>query len=369
MKEVVITDLEGMEGWLRPLLKNVSKGDRVFIKPNLCNDMPPSSGVTTDLRIVASIIKTLKASGVTEICVGESSIYRTEESLKKLGFYSLAALGAKPLNLDTGEWVAVEGGLKAFERFHLPKELMETDVVISVPKMKTHMEAGVTLGLKNFFGLLPRGDRKLAHMGDIHEAIVSIYRYLKPRKSIYTVVDGLVALEGRNGPTVGDPVHMGLVVMGSDPVAVDAVCVRVMGADPYDIPHLSLAFRNGLCNAGDVRTLGKTIDEVKRDFIFPDLGEKRRSSLLGKAAGRLFRNYPFMAGRNRCTLCMGCVNICPTGSVRLNHKREIAFDYKNCISCLCCCEVCKAGALDYRMEHEVLYRGIKNIKEFIRGKV
>jgi len=366
MKEVVITDLEGMEGWLGPLLKNVSRGDRVFIKPNLCNDMPPSSGVTTDLRIVAAIIKVLRGSGVAEICVGESSIYRTEENLKRLGFYTLSELGARPLNLDAGEWVAVEGGLKALERFHLPKKLIEADVVISVPKMKTHMEAGVTLGLKNFFGVLSRGDRKLAHMGDIHGAIVSVYRYLKQRKSIYAVVDGLVALEGRNGPTAGNPVHMGLVIMGADPVAVDAVCVRVMGADPDDIPHLSLALREGLSDCTDSKTLGKAIDEVKRDFVFPDLGEKKRQGILGKAAGRLFRNYPFMADRNRCTLCMGCVNICPTGSVSLSNGR-IEFDYRNCISCLCCCEVCKAAALDYRMEHEALYRGIKKIKGLMRG--
>lgn len=367
MNEIVITDLEGMEGWLRPLLRDVSRGDRVFIKPNLCNDMPPSSGVTTDLRIVAAVVRALRESGVEEICVGESSIYGTEENLKRLGFYGLARLGAEPLNLDAGEWVAIEGGLEAPERFHLPRKLIEADVVISVPKMKTHMEAGVTLGLKNFFGVLSRGDRKLAHMGDIHEVILSVYRYLRQRKRIYTVVDALVALEGRNGPTAGSPVHMGLIIMGSDPVAVDAACVRVMGADPQDIPHLRRALREGLSDAAEVKTIGKAIDEVKRDFVFPDLREKRRRGITGKAAGMLFRNYPLMADRGRCTLCMGCVNICPTGSVSLSNG-SIAFDYRNCISCLCCCEVCKARALDYRMEHEALYEGIKMIKKLIRGK-
>lgn len=363
---VVMTDYNSMHQWVQYLFDGITSADRVFIKPNLCIDLPASTGVTTDLEIVAFLVQELNEIGVKKIYVGENPIHKSEEILNNLNFYSLKKYGASVINLDNDENVIVNNELfGSFKRFHLPKTLLDADVVISVPKMKTHCETGASLGLKNLFGFLPRGDRALAHKGNIHEAIVSIFHFLQKEKRLLSVVDGIVALEGKNGPTVGNPVHIGLIVMGKDIVAVDSTCIRVMGANPEDIPHIKLAATHGLGSLENIRILGKGIEEVKRNFVFPDLKKLRGGSLRAKLHEKLFKKYPYMASRNKCTLCMGCVNICPTESVSLNSRREIVFNYDKCISCLCCCEVCKAGSLDYKMKNETIYSGLRNLKKTV----
>lgn len=368
MPEVIVTNFEDLEHWGSTLFNALSNKDKVFIKPNLINDSPPSSGVTTDLRIVASLIRILKNIGVTDVMVGESAILSTEDVLKKHNFYSLKDYGVKTLNLDKAEWIKVESGMfESFKRFHLPKAVLEADVIISVPKMKTHAETGVTLSIKNLIGLIPRGDRMIAHKGNINEAIVAVFQYLNAQKKFFSVVDGIIALEGRRGPVIGNTVKLGLIIMGSDPLAVDSTCVRIMGAKPKDILHIDMACALGLGVTDNIEILGKDINKVKRNFVFPDINfpDVSKGYKLGFIYGyvcSLFKKYPYMLAQEKCTQCMGCINICPMECITHNYRR-IFFDYTMCINCLCCCEVCKTGALDYEVRHKKLYTILKRFKD------
>lgn len=372
MPEVIVTDYENLKSWSARLFKTLSNKNKIFIKPNLCNDSPSSSGVTTDLKIVISLIQSLKEIGVTDICVGESAIYKTDEVLKKHDFYSLKDYGVKAINLDTDEWIKVESKLfESFKSFHLPKTVLESDIIISVPKMKTHALTGVTLSIKNLFGLIPRGDRKIAHKENINEAIVAIFNYLYNQKKFFSVVDGITALEGKRGPTIGNPVNLGLIIMGNDPVAVDATCVRIMGANPVEIPHINIAKELGLGHTEDIEIIGKHTFEVKK-FVFPDLNITHHENLIyGLIYGyveKISKKYPYTVAQEKCTLCKGCINICPMGCITHNSRR-IVFDYTKCINCLCCCEVCKTGALDYKVKHELLYNSLKRGRDIIRRRI
>ncbi len=371
MPEVIITNFENLEHWGSKLFGALSDKNKIFIKPNLINDSPPSSGVTTDLKIVESLIRILKKTGVTDITVGESALLNTEDVLNKHNFHSLKDYGVKTLNLDKAEWIKVESRLfDSFKRFHLPKAVVEADVIISVPKMKTHAETGVTLSIKNLIGLIPRGDRMIAHKGNINEAIVAVFHYLNAQKKFFSVVDGIIALEGRRGPVIGNPVKLGLIIMGSDTLAVDSTCVRIMGAKPKDIPHIDIADALGLGATDNIEILGKDIDDVKRNFVFPDINfpDVSKGYKLGFIYGyvcSLFKKYPYMLDREKCTQCMGCINICPMECIT-HDSRRIFFNYTMCINCLCCCEVCKTGALDYEVRHKKLYTILKKGRDTAR---
>lgn len=366
MTDVIVSDLGRCRQWASELLADVSSDARVFIKPNLCNEMPASSGVTTDLGLVEILIKLLLGQGVRNITVGESAIYKTQEVLDRHAFFSLEKYGVKAVNLDRDRWVKVDNrSFDCFGTFHLPQSVLDADVLISVPKMKTHCETGVSLSVKNLVGLVPRGDRKLAHLGNINQAIVSIFGYLKERMVIKSVIDGLVALEGRRGPTMGNPVNLGAIIMSNDPVAADVVAVEIMGGTYKSIEHLCIAGERGLGNADGINVLGLKVASLKRRFVMPVTRGHQGGSLFYRCIDRVFKKKPFLADRNKCGLCLECVEICPKTAIRIVNDSPV-FDYRECISCLCCCESCKSGALNYRVPWEQLYRAARKCRNIIR---
>jgi uncharacterized protein (DUF362 family) len=156
--------------------------------------------------------------------------------------------------------LAVPDG-EALKTVTVPRIVTESSV-ISAAKLKTHMATTVTLGMKNMFGLLPDKFKGKYHAKGISDVVVDINAVVKP---VLTVVDGFVGMEGR-GPVDGDPVRMDLIVAGSDVVAVDATCCRVMDFDPHKIKHIRRAYERGLGEIDDVTVVGERVENVKRHF-------------------------------------------------------------------------------------------------------
>ena len=140
--------------------------------------------------------------------------------------------------------------------------LVVDSAIISAAKLKTHTSTGVTLGMKNMFGLLPDKLKFKYHARGISKVIVDINSVLKPT---VTVIDGFVAMEGA-GPTSGDPVKMNTILAGTDPVATDATGCRVMDIDPHTIRHIQRAAEKGLGNIDQIHVVGESLDAVKRPF-------------------------------------------------------------------------------------------------------
>lgn len=188
------------------------KGDeKVLIKPNLVNSSPAASGVTTDPSILCSLVSLLQEEGISEICIGESSIENTDQVLQALGRADLERLGARVINFDQEPegWVSADSPLGlALQRFRIARAVRDCDIIISAAKMKTHCETGVTLSVKNLLGAISPQDRQAAHHTDIHRAIVDVYSYFCQNKQVVSVVDALWALEGRRGPIAGTPVRL-----------------------------------------------------------------------------------------------------------------------------------------------------------------
>lgn len=347
----------------RPCFQDVR---RVLIKPNLVNGSPAHSGVTTDLKLVSSLVEILRAQGISEISVGDSTIEGTAEVFEALGVYNLKKLGVRVVNFDKDEWITVESPLGlALKRFRIAREVLESDLIISAAKMKTHAETGVTLSIKNCLGMISSKDRQAAHRTDIDEAIVDVYSYLKKNKKVISVVDAMWALEGRRGPIAGDPVKMDLVVAGTDPLAVDAVCVDVMGYNPRSIPHLALAHRHGLGEFEGVEVNGLRIEDVRRKFQMPNLLPTYESRLASYALQRVFKKRAFLRYPDSCSGCRACAESCPVEAMEIvDGKASVPTD--RCIGCLVCMEACRQGALDYKMRLSWAYGGARALYRCLR---
>jgi len=245
----------------------------VLIKPNYINARHPSTGITTDSRVIEGVVKFLKMHGVEDIIIGEGSGFAdTFEAFKVAGVDAVAERwNVKLVDLNRDELVEIEPkNPLALRKVKIAKTALESTIV-SVPKLKPHRLARVTLSLKNMMGAVtPKGS---IH-NPLSEKIVDLVSIIKPSVA---VIDGIIAGEGHE--TSGNPVVMNIVIAGTDPVAVDAVGSAVMGIPPSTVKHLRLAEERGLgtCNLDRIEVVGEPIEKVRRKF---------RTSFLSKILGR-----------------------------------------------------------------------------------
>ena len=171
------------------------------------------------------------------------------------------------LNLDAVRAVSLRTRASRLKQLYFPCTALEADFIVSLPKLKTHHWSGVTLSLKNMFGIVPGccygWPKNILHWAGITPAILDINSTVRPD---FAIVDGIVGMEG-NGPLQGSPKSAGVLIMGDDPVAVDATCARVMGLAPERIDHLAKAGALlGHLRADKIRQLGESVASVRTPF-------------------------------------------------------------------------------------------------------
>jgi len=241
----------------------LSKLKPILIKPNYINSKPPSTGITTDSRVIEGIIKFLRQRKTKDIIIGEGSGWAdTFEAFKVAGVDAVAERwDVKLVDLNKDKIIEVNPpNPLSIKKIKVAETSLES-IIISVPKLKLHRIATVTLSLKNMMGAL--ASKGSMHKGSLSKNIVDLASVLRPSIS---VVDGIIAGEGHE--TSGNPVEMNLIIAGTDPVAVDAVGAAVMGISPTDVKHLVLAEKKGLgtCDLEKITVLGEPIEKVKRKF-------------------------------------------------------------------------------------------------------
>lgn len=260
------------------LNKYVKGGERILLKPNLVADHGMvggkyKGGVVTDLRLVEALIKVIEPYA-SEIIVAEGSSINRSATGKMFRLYGYDRLCEKfgekvrlvDLNTDETCELKVPFG-KRMEKRAVPKTILEADTIISIPVMKTHFAACVSLGVKNLQGVMPPLEKYMTHFFGLWQNLVNIHHLVKPR---LTIVDGLIAQEDF-GPVSGVEKPMNLIVAGENPVAVDATCMRIMGLDPKDSPPVFLAYIQGFgpIEEDKISVLGKKIEEVRSPFRLP----------------------------------------------------------------------------------------------------
>lgn len=221
------------------------RGRKVLLKPNLVEPMASAPQITTHPSVVAAAADVFRRWGA-EVSVGEApgNVRDTEMALVESGM-SDALRGEKlpfhDLNYDEFKEVPNAGRCSALQRFTLPKAVASADLIVSMPKLKTHHWIGVTAAMKNLYGVLPGivygWPKNVLHYAGIPQTVVDINASLPQRIAI---VDGIVCMEG-DGPILGSPKPMGLIAVGMSLAALDATLARIAGFNPYKVPYLALA--------------------------------------------------------------------------------------------------------------------------------
>ena len=251
------------------------RGKKVLLKPNLVG--PDPLGVTnTHPAVIAASRESLLRLGAAQVLIGEGPALDrdTEAILESIGLRHYAGPLAGvfvDLNVDDVERVLLKTTASRLKELYLPKTVLGADFVISMPKLKTHHWAGVTLSLKNMFGIVPGScygwPKNVLHWAGIDSAILDINAAVRPD---FAIVDGIVGMEG-NGPIQGEPKNSGVLILGDDPVAVDATCCRVMGLLPEKVRYLTQAgILLGHIQPDKIQQLGESIASVRTPFSVLD---------------------------------------------------------------------------------------------------
>jgi uncharacterized protein (DUF362 family)/Pyruvate/2-oxoacid:ferredoxin oxidoreductase delta subunit len=331
----------GLGGIVRP-------GDRVLLKPNLLGAHEVEKRVTTDPSVVRAVAKLVLDHGGRPFISDSPSLVSFERAAAKSGLIGVAkelGIEARPFS----EPVMVAPPQPAVHRsLEIAREALEADVVINLPKLKTHSLMLLTLGVKNLFGTVvgkrkaewhfAAGEDRLAFA----DLLLDVFRCVAPA---ITILDGVWAMEGK-GPANGTPRQAGIIAASRDALALDLAVCDLLGVAPQRFPLFLAAGRRGLVPES-IEIAGREPDSLAiPDFDLPDLGSM--AVLPGPLSGLMRRRMvskPVQQGR--CKLCGECVEICPAQAVSLGDA-GVRFDYDRCIRCYCCQEVCPADAIGFK---------------------
>lgn len=263
------------------------RGKRVVLKPNLV-EFDSNTVINTHPKMVHAALEAFRAAGAAEVRIAEGPGHRrvTLDLADSAGYFSTVPKFESvftDLNLDDVTKVNLVQPKSKLSSLYLPQTILGCDLLVSMPKMKTHHWVGATLSMKNLFGLVPGGiygwPKNVLHWAGIDECIADLHS-LFPRT--FAIVDGIVGMEG-NGPIQGTPRPVGVVVAGADPVAVDATCCRIMQIDPQKLGYLRLAAGQDQVREKWISQTGEKIASVATRFaLLPELESFRLS---GSGAG------------------------------------------------------------------------------------
>ncbi len=239
----------------------------VMIKPNLCFIKGHETGTTVDPFLVECLVEWLNKNHEPRkiiICEADATQLNADMAFRALGWEALASRysNVSLLNLSRDEKVNVKLNGLFLKEIEMSKSYMESDLLISVAKLKTHTISTISCCLKNIFGANPL-KRKVKYHPYLNEVIHDINKVRVPDLCL---VDGIIGMEG-SGPVSGVPKPIGVLVAGCNPVAVDHFCARIMGFAPEKIPHLEFARRQDL-GSFSYRYFGADMDEMNFNFRF-----------------------------------------------------------------------------------------------------
>ncbi len=341
----VLEPLGGIAGFVRP-------GDRVLIKPNLLSARAPEKRVTTDPAIVRSVATLVMKAGGRPFIGDSPGIEPFKRVVAKTGMEEIAhELGIDLVELSRPRRVSLPD-TSIFRNLEIASQALDAAVVINLPKLKTHTQMLMTLGVKNLFGtIVAQRKTEWHYMTGLNRdtfaaLLLHIYQAVRPA---VTIIDGIWGMEGE-GPGNGNPYHLKLVAAARDAVALDITICRVLGIPLESFP---------LCRAARAAGIGETSPErieVRGDplesfrvpgFQVPELDSLRiLPGIFDGFAKRYLVSKP-VQDAGTCAACGECVEACPADAIELV-ERCLHFDYDACIRCYCCQEICPRGAIGFK---------------------
>jgi len=349
-------NLGGMDRFIRP-------GMKVVLKPNLVLKKRPEEVATTHpvlVQVVASMVHRIvsqKEGGKVIIAESPGGLY-SERALS--GVYSVCGMekAAKEsgveLNYDVSEVEVDNPDGKYMKKVTIIKPLADADLIINLPKLKTHGQMVYTGAVKNMYGAVP-GVLKLEYHFRMKEydrfanAIIDIFLSVKPALNI---IDAVVGMDGL-GPSAGNPKQIGVILAGDDAFELDFTALDMLKVPPLRVPVIKEAVDRGLCPASieDIEYTGERVEDVRiEDFDVPQLETLRSIEFFNNGIFRhfmgLMKPKPVFI-YELCAGCAECERSCPAKVIEMCDKKP-KIDLSKCIRCFCCQELCPARAITIR---------------------
>lgn len=337
------------------LARVVAPGQRVLLKPNLLSAKPPDRAITTHPSVLVPIVEAVREAG-GEPSIGDSpggAIRGIERVWRNTGMLELSERTGVPLvNFEASSSVELRGELRSYM---IARPVVDADVIINVPKLKTHVLTAYTGCIKNMYGAMPGfGKARLHSLAPrpvpFGRHVVDVYALVRPALH---VMDAVVAMEG-DGPSGGRPRHVGAILAGTDGVAVDAVAAGMIGFREGRVPTIAQAESLGLGTAclSKIEIVGD--DPASFDLAGFELPRSRVMNFIPTFVVRALRPWiwahPEMSKEWGCRgdACALCARSCPVGAIEMREAGPVA-DRKTCVECLCCHEVCPESAVRVRL--------------------
>lgn len=339
----------------------IKKGSFVVIKPNLLAPASPESAMLTHPLVVRACVEYVLQKGARPQISDSPAMGSFNAVLGKSGIRD-ALRGMDVSYAEFKDSETIDTG-EPFRQVEIARDALRADLLINLPKLKSHSQMLLTLGVKNLYGCVVGHRKPEWHFRTgvnremFARLLVHIYRAVRPS---ITILDGILAMEGQGPGKRGTPRQMGVLIGSNDAVALDRAVCRMLGIDPEQLLTNKIAGELGLADA--LLDVEGEIPVIK-DFSFPEItplvfGPERLHGLMR----RHLVQRP-VVDDGLCRACGECWNYCPAGAITSESRRP-AFDYDKCIRCYCCIEVCPHAALSTRetFPGKILRKGLKSWK-------
>jgi uncharacterized protein (DUF362 family) len=339
-------------------------GSRVALKPNLLSAVDPASAIVTHPEIFRAAAEIVLDHGGRPMLLESPAVASLGSALAATGYQRIIdELSIEVASAKGTLTIAYEQG-KVYKYFEVIPELLQADVIMNLPKFKTHELTYITGAVKNLFGLVPGLRKSQMHIRfsdkeSFGEYLLDLYGAVsfgfKPSKPVLHLMDAVIALEGQGPGSSGRPRMMGAVLVSEDGLALDYIATMVAGLDVAQHQTVLSGFARGFSPGGPeaITVLGELVAAIKVDGFVPAGTAKMPRFMYKIAASKTMKDL-FIARpvpeAGKCTLCYQCREICPAGAIeRASHDEKTPrFDYRKCIRCFCCMEVCGYKAVGLR---------------------
>jgi uncharacterized protein (DUF362 family)/NAD-dependent dihydropyrimidine dehydrogenase PreA subunit len=361
IKEAVVYAIRLIE---HGLSFDFKRSNYILLKPNL---LSKNKNACTQPEFVEGVIDYLRDIGVSmdRVKIGDSP-----GQTQKTGSYVAKQIGLWDICVNRGlQFIDFEREQPVKESiedavlmndFYVSKPVKDCDILINLPRLKTHAETTITGAIKNYYGIIPGGLKAKKHLlgKNSHEfgsVIADNFSWvLKNKPKRLTVYDLHTIMEGPKGPVAGSMVNWNLVIAGTDELALDITALEIGSRNGIrDVPHLREAFQRGLGigHLEEIDFKGISLEDAKKQakkFDIPsDLMSRGVSFITSNFAYKVMKKIPVL-NRELCIKCGECAEICPKKVISFSKGQYPSFGRKGCISCLCCMEMCTSKAIDVK---------------------
>jgi len=332
----------------------VKPGEKIVMKPNVLIGTNPDKGVTTHPAVFRAVGRLLSEAGARVYYGDSPSFGKSEANLRRSGLKQVGdEMGFILADFDSGRPVSHKDALLV-KKFVIANGVLDSDGLVSLPRLKTHGLVRFTGAVKNQFGCVPgllksQYHVKLPDPYDFATMLVDLNTLIRPR--LY-IIDGIMAMEG-NGPRSGKLKQLNVLLLSSDPIALDATACRIIYLDPEIVPTSKPGEKSGLgtYHIGNIELIGESIES----FLDPSFEVNRKPPM--HSSGGRFRTFiknritqrP-VVDKTKCTMCGTCVRMCPVEPKAVDwykgdNSKPPKHNYDHCIRCYCCQEMCPEGAV------------------------